>query len=153
MKRFDKLLEEDVSSYKGKHKELIAQAPALYRLMTQLLDDKALPSHLSQLVIAAIAYFILPGDVIPEDKYGPLGFVDDIFLCAFVADQVRKETSSDDILIRNWDGKTPIIPLIKEILGSEEELIGDKKQTIKEYIGYEQPGSEVASGRLAGQKT
>jgi uncharacterized membrane protein YkvA (DUF1232 family) len=141
MKRFDKLLEEDVSSYKGKHKELIAQAPALYRLMTQLLDDKALPSHLSQLVIAAIAYFILPGDVIPEDKYGPLGFVDDIFLCAFVADQVRKETSSDDILIRNWDGKTPIIPLIKEILGSEEELIGDKKQTIMEYIGYEQPGS------------
>src|SRR5512137_3114703 len=117
MKRFDKLLEEEVSSYKGKYKELITQAPALYRLMTNLLDDKALPSHLSQLVIAAIAYFILPGDVIPEDKYGPLGFVDDIFLCAFVADQVRKEASSDDILIRNWDGKTPIIPLIKEILG------------------------------------
>jgi uncharacterized membrane protein YkvA (DUF1232 family) len=148
MKRFDKLLEEEVSSYKGKHRELIMEAPALYRLMTHLLDDKALPSHLSQLVIAAIAYFILPGDIIPEDKYGPSGFVDDIFLCAFVADQIRKESSSDDILIRNWDGKTAIIPLIKEILSSEKELIGDKKGTIMEYIGYEQLGSAAKADSI-----
>jgi uncharacterized membrane protein YkvA (DUF1232 family) len=148
MKRFDKLLEEEVSSYKGKNMELITQAPALYRLMTRLLDDKALPSHLSQLVIAAIAYFILPGDIIPEDKYGPIGFVDDIFLCAFVADQIRKETASDDILVRNWDGKTSIISLVKEILSSEDKLIGDKKQTILEYIGYEQLGSEAKADSI-----
>jgi uncharacterized membrane protein YkvA (DUF1232 family) len=148
MKRFDKLLEEEVSTYQGKHSGLIMQAPALYRLMTRLLDDKALPGNLSQLVIAAIAYFILPGDVIPEDKYGPQGFVDDIFLCAFVADQIRKATASDDILVRNWDGKTPVIPLIKEILSSEEKLIGDKKRTIMEYIGYEQLGSATQADNI-----
>jgi uncharacterized membrane protein YkvA (DUF1232 family) len=141
MKRFDKLLEEEVSSYQGENQELIKQAPALYRLMTRLLDDKDLPSHQSQLVIAAIAYFILPGDIVPEDKYGPLGFVDDIFLCAFVADQIRKETASDEILVRNWDGKNSIISLVKEILGGEDKLIGDKKGTVLEYIGYEQLGS------------
>jgi uncharacterized membrane protein YkvA (DUF1232 family) len=142
MKRFDKLLEEEVSSYQGENQELIKQAPALYRLMTRLLDDKDLPSHQSQLVIAAIAYFILPGDIVPEDKYGPMGFVDDIFLCAFVADQIRKETASDEILVRNWDGKKSIISIIKEILSGEDKLIGDKKGTILEYIGYEQLGSE-----------
>ena len=141
MKRFDKLLEEEVSSYQGENQELIKQAPALYRLMTRLLDDKDLPSHQSQLVIAAIAYFILPGDIVPEDKYGPMGFVDDIFLCAFVADQIRKETASDEILVRNWDGKKSIISIIKEILSGEDKLIGDKKGTILEYIGYEQLGS------------
>ncbi len=140
MKRFDKLLEEEVSSYQGENQELIKQAPALYRLMTRLLDDKDLPSHQSQLVIAAIAYFILPGDIVPEDKYGPMGFVDDIFLCAFVADQIRKETASDEILVRNWDGKNSIISIIKEILSGEDKLIGDKKGTILEYIGYEQLG-------------
>ena len=140
MKRFDKLLEEEVSSYQGENQELIKQAPALYRLMTRLLDDKDLPSHQSQLVIAAIAYFILPGDIVPEDKYGPMGFVDDIFLCAFVADQIRKETASDEILVRNWDGKKSIISIIKEILSGEDKLIGDKKGTILEYIGYEQLG-------------
>jgi uncharacterized membrane protein YkvA (DUF1232 family) len=142
MKRFDKLLEEEVSSYQGENQELIKQAPALYRLMTRLLDDKDLPSHQSQLVIAAIAYFILPGDVVPEDKYGPMGFVDDIFLCAFVADQIRKETASDEILVRNWDGKKSIISIMDEILSGEDKLIGDKKGTILEYIGYEQLGSE-----------
>jgi hypothetical protein len=43
MKRFDKLLEEDVSGYNGDLADLIHQAPALYRLMTRLLDDRGLP--------------------------------------------------------------------------------------------------------------
>lgn len=145
MKRFDKLLEQEVTSYRGEHSELISEAPALYRLMTRLLDDSALPGHLSPLVIAAIAYFILPEDVIPEDKFGPLGFIDDIFLCAFVADKVRKQVGSDDILIRNWDDKTPVVPLIEKILEQEKELIGDKKQQILDCIGYEELGTASGS--------
>lgn len=141
MKRFDTLLEEDISSYKGELSDLISNAPALYRLMTRLLDDPALPREMSQLVIAAIAYFILPEDVIPEDKYGPRGYVDDLFLCAFVADRVMKRAGSEEILARNWDGKTPIIPLIKDILSREKELLGNQKGKIMDYIGYEQLGS------------
>ena len=138
MKRFDLLLEEDVSGYNGDFSELIHEAPALYRLMTRLLDDPALPEKLSPLVIAAIAYFIAPADIIPEEEVGPIGYVDDIFFCAFVADQVMKETGSGDILIRNWDGNKPIVPLVKEILGREKELIGDKKDLIFQFIGYDQ---------------
>jgi uncharacterized membrane protein YkvA (DUF1232 family) len=140
LKRFDMLLEEDVSSYKGELSDLIINAPALYRLMTRLLDDPALPRDMSQLVIAAIAYFILPEDVIPEDKYGPRGYVDDLFLCAFVADQVMRQTGSEEILVRNWDGKMPITPLIKDILHREKELLGNQKDKIMDYIGYEQLG-------------
>jgi uncharacterized membrane protein YkvA (DUF1232 family) len=79
--------------------------------------------------------------VIPEDKYGPRGYVDDLFLCAFVADQVMRETGSEEILTRNWDGKVSIVPLIKDILGREKELLGDKKENIMQYIGYEQLGT------------
>ncbi len=138
LKRFDVLLEEDISGYKGELGDLISNAPALYRLMTRLLDDPALPRQMSQLIIAAIAYFILPEDVIPEDKYGARGYVDDLFLCAFVADQVMRETGSEEILARNWDGKVPVVSLIKDILKREKELLGDKKEDIMQYIGYEQ---------------
>ncbi len=138
MKRFDDLLEKDISNYKGEFKELIRQAPALYRLMTKLLDDRALPSQMSPLVIAAIAYFILPEDVIPEDKFGPLGYVDDIYLCAFVANEVMQAAGTQEILTRNWDGNTSVVALIKEILGREQELIGGKKDSIMQYIGYDQ---------------
>jgi len=73
LKRFDLLLEEDISGYKGAFSELIGEASAFYRLMVRLLDDHALPGGLSVLVIAAIAYFIAPADVIPEEKFGPEG--------------------------------------------------------------------------------
>ncbi len=138
LKRFDLLLEEDVSGYNGEFSELIHEAPALYRLMTKLLDDPALPESLSPLVIAAIAYFIAPADIIPEEELGPKGYVDDIYFCAFVADQVMKAAGTEDILIRNWDGKSPVVPLVKEILSREKELIDDKKELIMDYIGYDQ---------------
>jgi uncharacterized membrane protein YkvA (DUF1232 family) len=138
LKRFDALLEKDISSYEGDFYKLIHQAPALYKMMTRLLDDHALPRQMSPLVIAAIAYFILPEDIIPEDKFGPAGYVDDIYLCAYVANEVMEATGSPVILERNWEGKTPVVALVKEILDSEKELIGDKKNRIMQYIGYDQ---------------
>lgn len=138
MKRFDKLLEDDISEYKGEFSEFISEAPAFFRLMTRLLDDPSLSERLSPLVIASIAYFILPSDVIPEDELGPRGYIDDIFLCAFVADKVTDEAYSENILVNNWDGKRPVVPLIKEILKREKELIGEKRALILEFIGFEQ---------------
>jgi uncharacterized membrane protein YkvA (DUF1232 family) len=138
LKRFDMMLENDISGYEGEFSELIHQAPALYRMMTKLLDDSVLPRSISPLVIAAIAYFILPEDIIPEDKYGPVGYVDDIYLCAFVANEVAKASGSPEILGRNWDGKASIVDLVKEILDRENELIGNKKERIMQYIGLDQ---------------
>ncbi len=136
--RFDALLEKDISSYEGDFYKIIHQAPSLYKMMTRLLDDSDLPRKMSPLVIAAIAYFILPEDIIPEDKFGPAGYVDDIYLCAYVANEVMEASGSPDILERNWEGKTAIVALVKEILDGEKELIGDKKKRIMEYIGYDQ---------------
>jgi uncharacterized membrane protein YkvA (DUF1232 family) len=140
LKRFDAMLEKDISGYEGEFSQIIVQAPAFYRMMTKLLDDRALPRTMSTLVIAAIAYFILPEDIIPEEKFGPAGYVDDIYLCAFVANEVTKATGSPDILVRNWDGNVPVVALIREVLDGERELIGDKKDRIMQYIGYDQLG-------------
>ena len=139
MKRFDKLLEEDIGGYGGEFGDFIKEAPSFFRLMTGLLDDPSLSESLSPLVIASIAYFILPSDVIPEDKLGPKGYIDDIFLCAFVANKVMIDVGSENILNNHWDGKRPVVPLIKDILEREKELIGENKELIMKFIGYEQP--------------
>lgn len=136
MKDFDQLLQEAIGEYEGRHDDLIYQAPALYRLLTHVLDDPGLPGHLRPLVLAAIAYFILPADIIPEDLEGPYGYMDDIWLCAFVADRIRQELG-DEILTGNWDGEAPLLPLIQDILGQEDTLIGEKKELVLRYIGYE----------------
>jgi uncharacterized membrane protein YkvA (DUF1232 family) len=138
LKRFDVMLENDISGYEGEFSDLIQQAPAFYRLMTRLLDDKDLPRSISPRIIAAIAYFILPEDLIPEDRFGPVGYIDDIYLCAFVANEVMEESGSSNIISRNWDGTRPVIELIREILDREKELLGNEKEHMMQYIGFDE---------------
>jgi len=141
LNKFGAILEKEIAGYEGEFSQLIAQAPDLYKMMTRLLDDHALPSSMSPLVIAAVAYFILPDEIISEEEYGPIGYLDDIYLCALVANEISRKSGSHDILVRNWDGFVPIDALIKEILDSERDLIGDKKNRIMQYIGCDKIGT------------
>ncbi|HLA80886.1 MAG TPA: DUF1232 domain-containing protein [Thermoleophilia bacterium] len=138
MRSFDSLLEEEIAAYEGRHDDLIFQAPAFYRLLVSLLDDPRLPNRLRPLVLSAVAYFILPADIVPEDIYGPYGYADDIFLCAFVGDKVRTGLGSDAILTENWEGEGEIIPLIGDILASEVDLIQGERGKMLKYIGFEE---------------
>ncbi len=138
MKKFDELLQHEIEKYEGRHDDLIYQAPALYRLLTRLLDDRRLPDRLRPLVACAIAYFILPADVISEEIYGPYGYADDIWLCGWVADQVQREVESDDVLTENWDGEAPLMELLRDILAREIELIGEQRDKILRYTGCDQ---------------
>ena len=134
---FDKAIQAEVEGYDGEHAGLIMQAPALYRLLTRLLDDPNLPGRLRPLVILSIAYFILPNDIMPEDLAGAANYVDDIFLAAFISDQIWRELEIDTILTDNWDGNGDILDLIGAILAQETALIGDRRELILWYIGYE----------------
>jgi uncharacterized membrane protein YkvA (DUF1232 family) len=138
MKRFDLLLEEDVKGYRGEHQELIRQAPSFYRMMTRMMGDGNLPRSSWQLVIAAIAYFIMPQDVIPDDVFGPKGYLDDIYLCAIISKRIVQEAGTENILIHNWDGDVSIIRLIDEIISRESELIGNKREEILAYVGFDE---------------
>jgi len=138
MKAFDELLQQEIAFYEGRHDDLIYLAPDFYRLLTRLLDDPQLPVRLRPLISSAIAYFILPADIISEELYGPYGYVDDIWLCAYVADVVRRQLNDEAILVENWDGEAPLIPLIREVMDKEHDLIGDERDRILCYTGCAQ---------------
>jgi uncharacterized membrane protein YkvA (DUF1232 family) len=138
MKAFDELLEQEIAFYEGRHDDLIYLAPDFYRLLTRLLDDPQLPVQLRPLISSAIAYFILPADIISEELHGPYGYVDDIWLCAYVADVVHRQLDDEAILVENWDGEAPLIPLIQEILDKEQDLIGNERDRILWYTGCAQ---------------
>jgi uncharacterized membrane protein YkvA (DUF1232 family) len=137
VKSFDQLLHADIADYEGRHDDLIYQAPAFYRLLTHLLDDPRLPRKLRPLVLAAIAYFILPVDIIPEELEGPYGYVDDIWLCAFVAQRVMQEIGTQEILETHWDGEGDVVQLVEEILNQENILSKDQCERVLQYIGYD----------------
>ena len=135
MKDFYDRLKSDIESYEGRHDDFIYLTPSWYRLMTNLLDDSRLPYRLKPLVSCAIAYFIIPADVISEEIHGPYGYIDDIYFCAFVANQILVRTKDPDLLVENWEGEGDIIQLIDETLKKEEELIGSNKELILNYTG------------------
>jgi uncharacterized membrane protein YkvA (DUF1232 family) len=135
MRAFDELLEAEIAQYEGRHDDLIYLAPDFYRLLTRLLDDPQLPRGLRPLISSAIAYFILPADIISEELHGPYGYVDDIWLCAYVADVVRGQLGDAAILEGNWGGEAPLLPLLDEILEKEDDLIGDQRDRILWYTG------------------
>lgn len=73
----------------------------------------------------------------PEDLKGPYGYIDDVFFCAFIAQQIREQLQSDEILTVNWDGNTPVLNLIEDVLAAETELIGDRRDLILWYVGFD----------------
>jgi uncharacterized membrane protein YkvA (DUF1232 family) len=90
---------------------------------------------LKPLVSCAIAYFIIPADVISEEIHGPYGYIDDIFFCALVANEIIKRTGDPHLLVENWEGEGNIAELVEEMLQKEEELIGSNKKLILSYTG------------------
>jgi len=137
MRDFYDMLKEEIEAYEGRHDDLIYLAPEFYLLMTNLLDDPRLPHRLRPAVACAVAYFILPADIIPEDLLGPYGYVDDIWLCAFVAHHVQDVCGDVPILRDNWQGEGEIGGLTSEILGKEEDLIGTERDRIIAYVGVD----------------
>ena len=53
-------------------------------------------------IYSALAYFVIPNDVIPEDLYGPAGYIDDMFVCAKVLNNL-KDKYGINFLNRYWD--------------------------------------------------
>lgn len=137
MKSFLELLEEDVAHYSGRHENLISQAPAFYGLMQNLLDDPDLPGRLRPVVLAALGYFVITGDIISEELHGPAGYLDDIYVCCLTAEYIRRELKGDEILTRNWQGSAPLQLFIQEFVNKENDLLGEKKTQIVNYLGIE----------------
>ena len=120
------------------HPEIVAGLYDHYRaiLVDEYQDTNAVQERLLKL---------LAGDIISEELHGPYGYVDDIWLCAYIANLVRRDLEDDAILIENWDGETPLIPLIQEVLAKEHDLIGDERDKILWYTGCSQLISDSAN--------
>ncbi len=58
----------------------LPRAPRVARLLGRLFRDSRVPVWPKLLAVAAVAYFFVPVDLVPEAVFGPLGVADDIGL-------------------------------------------------------------------------
>ena len=116
--------------------EYILLAPDLFHLLTKLTLDPDVPASKKVKLAGIIAYFISPLDFLPEMLLGPIGYLDDIALTAYVLNDILNEVDPK-IIQRNWAGDRDILPLIKTIIANANNMVGSgiwKK--IKRTFGY-----------------
>ncbi len=105
--------------------EYILAAPDLFHLLCKLTADSNIPSNKKLKLVAGIAYFISPVDLLPEMFLGPIGYLDDIAVAAFILNDLINEVDPQ-IVRKYWAGEQDVLDLIKTILANADEMIGSK---------------------------
>ncbi len=107
----------------NKYVEILMFGPDLFHLLCKLtMDDDVSVTDKAKLG-AAIAYFISPIDLIPEALLGPVGYVDDIAVAAYVLNGIVNN-SSPEVVRKHWAGDEDVLKVIKQILEVADKMVG-----------------------------
>ncbi|OGB66885.1 MAG: hypothetical protein A2Y94_02240 [Caldithrix sp. RBG_13_44_9] len=101
----------------------ILLAPDLFHLLCKLMLEVEVPPSKKIKLAAVIAYFISPLDFFPEGFFGPVGYLDDIALTAYVLNDLINEIDPG-IVSRHWAGDGDILNLLKTILLNSDKMLG-----------------------------
>ena len=119
----------------SRYARYILLAPDMFHLLCRLSMDPEVPAREKAKLGAAIAYFITPMDFIPEMLTGPIGYMDDVALAAYVLNSIVNNV--DPALVKkHWAGDENILEIIRQILARADQMIGKGvwekvKRTIK----------------------
>lgn len=101
----------------------ILMAPDFFHLLCKLMFDSRVPNIEKAKLGGAIAYFVSPIDLVPEGLVGPIGYVDDVALAAYVLNSVLNSVGPE-VLEEHWAGDGDLLKNIQEILKVADDLIG-----------------------------
>ena len=122
-RKLRKKIETYLHEHNNKYADYLLLAPDLFHLLVKLSIDERVPSEKKAKFALVIAYFISPLDLLPELMLGPLGYLDDIALTAYVINQYINET--DPSIVRElWAGDQDVLTAIKNIVAGADKFIG-----------------------------
>ena len=109
---------------KHSYVDAILAAPDLLHLLYRLLVDPTVRGADKAKLAAALAYFVTPVDLIAEAFVGPIGYLDDVALVAYVLSQIISHNR--EAVERNWAGDQNVIALIEKIVSRAEAMLGPR---------------------------
>ena len=131
---YETLIETTKSQKDQMYWEVIKYSASFFKLLCDILVDKRTDWHTKLVINSALAYFVVPNDVIPEDEYGAIGYVDDVFVCAYVL-RIIKTEFSDKVLKDNWNEKGDISEIVDEVFLKSKKIVGKKYNEILIFSG------------------
>jgi uncharacterized membrane protein YkvA (DUF1232 family) len=152
---FTNVVRENVSDYRGWF-DIVKWAPIFATTLMILSNDPRLQPRHRTWVNAALAYFVTPNDVVSEQEHGAYGYLDDIFVSAYVSDRIAREVGWT-VIEEAWKGELPARDVARSVLEREQELLGDQGEEALRSAGLlgggsipAEPETSEPRGGLAG---
>jgi len=102
---------------------ILLLAPDFFHLLVKLTLDKRVPRNKKIKMGIGIAYFLMPFDILPEAFLGPIGYMDDLAVAAYILnDFINKENM--DVVYENWAGDSDVLASIQNILTVADKYFG-----------------------------
>jgi uncharacterized membrane protein YkvA (DUF1232 family) len=125
LRDFSDSLRDFVQGYSGAYERSVRRAPDVYDLFAQLFADERVDREARLLVNGVLAYFVAPGDAMPEDTLGPYGLLDDLFVAAHAFRRLRRELP-DEVLVRAWRAEGDLDEVLATVYTESRAAVGKK---------------------------
>jgi uncharacterized membrane protein YkvA (DUF1232 family) len=97
--------------------------PDVFILLVRLALDKNVPGSTRALIGGALAYFLLPVDLLPEAILGGAGFMDDLILATAVLAQAFGGDLEPHAR-KHWSGSEDLRVVIQDLTDAAQSLLG-----------------------------
>lgn len=122
-KKIRKQISEFLEKYDFEYAHLLLLAPDFFHLLVKLSLDKRVPNSKKLKLGIGITYFILPIDLLPEAILGPLGYMDDLAVAAYILNDFINH-GDIDIIYEHWAGDSDVLASVQNILTVADKYFG-----------------------------
>jgi uncharacterized membrane protein YkvA (DUF1232 family) len=136
-KSFDEMLREQLNRYRGLTDPYIMNLPDFVKTLSETLQSDTLDKDDRKNICTVLGYFVAPLDLIPEEIYGPAGYVDDIFLCALMLKKLVAK-HGESFVSGYWNGEEDFSAAIDDAYRKASDNIDRQNLKIKvlDFIGF-----------------
>lgn len=129
---YEEFLISRIALKPGHEREIIKYFPHLFSLACKILKDEYTDWHTKMMISAALGYYILEEDIIPD--YEEHGYVDDLFILCYVLREIKKHVSPN-IFTNNWEYQEDVMELIDTIYKNTHKILGEKALDVLHLVG------------------
>ena len=104
--------------------ELLLLIPDLFFLLARLVMDPRTPAATRSILGGALAYFLLPVDLLPEALLGVGGFSEDLVMAAVAISYALSEELEPQAQAY-WSGSADLRGTLRDIVNAAQALLGD----------------------------
>lgn len=105
--------------------EALLLVPDVFMLLVRLVLDPETPASARGVLGGALAYFLLPADLLPEALLGVGGYSEDLVMAVVAISYALSEELEPRARLY-WSGSDDLRTTLRDVIGAAQALLGDR---------------------------